>query len=157
MGWYGNNACTFGQKLGAFARLYLVTEDERLREKALALADGWGECASLNRCWKEGNRVDMEFAFSLRFEPVDEYAPNVAALCYGPLTLVCDKMTLFEGDIKHPSDWIEPVQKEGYSFSFRTKPGHVKPFAHLTRDFYPYYEVGEREWYYMYNRIEKKE
>ena len=98
MDWYGNNVCTFGQKLGAFARLYLVTEDERLREKALALADGWGECASLNRCWKEG-----------------------------------------------------------YSFSFRTKPGHVKPFAHLTRDFYPYYEVGEREWYYMYNRIEENE
>lgn len=85
------------------------------------------------------------------------FPEDVAALCYGPLTLVCDKMTLFEGDIKHPSDWIEPVQKEGYSFAFRTKPGHVKPFAHLTRDFYPYYEVGEREWYYMYNRIEKKE
>ncbi len=70
------------------------------------------------------------------------FPEDVAALCYGPLTLVCDKMTLFEGDIKHPSDWIEPVQKEGYSFAFRTKPGHVKPFAHLTRDFYPYYEVG---------------
>lgn len=58
-----------------------------------------------------------------------------------------------------PNEWasLNRCWKEGYSFSFRTKPGHVKPFAHLTRDFYPYYEVGEREWYYMYNRIEKKE
>ena len=44
VGWYGNNASTFGQKLGAFVRLYLVTGDERLRKKALDLADGWGEC-----------------------------------------------------------------------------------------------------------------
>ena len=58
-----------------------------------------------------------------------------------------------------PNEWasLNRCWKEGYSFSFRTKPGHVKPFAHLTRDFYPYYEVGEREWYYMYNRIEENE
>ena len=48
VGWYGNNACTFGQKLGAFAKLYLVTQDERLKEKAIALADGWGECAAFS-------------------------------------------------------------------------------------------------------------
>ncbi len=46
VGWYGNNASTFGQKLGAFAKLYLVTKDERVRKKAYALADGWGECAA---------------------------------------------------------------------------------------------------------------
>ena len=75
------------------------------------------------------------------------------ALSYGPVVLVCDKMTLFTGDTEHPETWIEPIEKAGYSFAFRTKPGHVKPFGHLTREFYPYYEVPEMEWYYMYNRI----
>lgn len=112
------------------------------------------EWIDLERCWKEGDCVDIEYEFVLRFEPVDEYSPEVAALCYGPLVMVCDKMTLFEGDIQNPADWMEPVQKDGYSFAFRTRPGHVKPFSHLTRDFYPYYEVGEMEWYYMYNRIQ---
>ena len=44
VGWYGSGASTFGQKLGAFAKLYLVTGDIRLKEKAIRLADGWGEC-----------------------------------------------------------------------------------------------------------------
>lgn len=122
-------------------------------EDAAIRPDEW---VSLERCWKEGDRIDIEFEFALRFEPVDEQAPDVAALCYGPLVLVCNKMTLFEGDMKNPAGWLEPIQKDGYSFAFRTKPGHVKPFAHLTRDFYPYYEVGEMEWYYMYSRFEGK-
>lgn len=45
MGWYGADACTFGQLLGAFAKLYLVTKDVRLRDKAVWLADEWGKCA----------------------------------------------------------------------------------------------------------------
>lgn len=35
VGWYGSGASTFGQKLGAFAKLYLVTGDIRLKEKAI--------------------------------------------------------------------------------------------------------------------------
>ena len=50
VGWYGSGASTFGQKLGAFAKLYLVTGDVRLKEKAIRLADGWGAClAASNR------------------------------------------------------------------------------------------------------------
>lgn len=123
---------------------------------AAAKPDTW---IALERCWKDGDRVEIEYEFVLRFESVDSYAPEVAALCYGPLTMVCDKMTLFEGNMEKPEEWMEPVQKDGYSFAFRTKPGHVKPFAHLTRDFYPYYEVGAMEWYYMYTKVlpEKKD
>lgn len=43
-GWYGANASTFGQKLGAFAKLFRVTGDFRLKEKALFLADEWTIC-----------------------------------------------------------------------------------------------------------------
>lgn len=107
----------------------------------------------LERCWKDNDLIEIEFAFPLRFESVDAYAPELAALCYGPLVLVCDKMTVFKGDIHDPESWIEPIQKDGYSFAFRTKPGHVRPFGHLTRDFYPYYEVPQMQWYYMYTKI----
>lgn len=111
---------------------------------------------TIERCWQEGDFVEIDYSFVLRFETIDEYAANVAALCYGPVVMVCDKMTLFTGDLSNPNEWLEPIQKDGYSFAFRTKPGHVKPFGNLTREFYPYYEVPELEWYYMYNRIESE-
>lgn len=47
-GWYGKGASTFGQKLGAMAKLYLATEDYRLKEKAENLADEWGKCAAVS-------------------------------------------------------------------------------------------------------------
>ncbi|MDD6615541.1 MAG: glycoside hydrolase family 127 protein [Lachnospiraceae bacterium] len=115
-----------------------------------AVPDQW---LTITGNWKDGDCIEIEYEFLLRFESVDTHAPEVAALCYGPLVLVCNKMTLFEGDRNHPETWIEPVQKDGYSFAFRTKPGHVRPYEHLTRDFYPYYEVPEMEWYYMYVKV----
>ena len=107
----------------------------------------------LKREWHDGDEIIIHFPFSLRFEPVDSFAKDVVALSFGPLTMVCNKMTLFEGNLKHPENWMEPIQKDGYSFAFRTKPGCVKPYENLTRDFYPYYEVPAMEWYYMYNRV----
>ena len=108
----------------------------------------------LEREWKDGDEIVISYEFTLRFESPDEKSPEVTALCYGPLVMACDKMTLFSGDRNDPGSWLEPIQKDGYSFAFRTKPGHVKPYAHLTREFYPYYEVPGMEWYYMYVRVE---
>lgn len=122
------------------------------RITASAQPDTW---LTLEREWQDGDEVQIQYEFVLRFQPVDTYAPQVAALVYGPIVLVCDKMTLFTGDMQHPETWIKPVQKDGYSYAFRTEPGHVKPYGHLTREFYPYYEVPEMEWYYMYNRIQE--
>lgn len=115
-----------------------------------AKANTW---LTLEREWQDGDEIQIEYEFILRFQPVDTYSPQVAALVYGPIVLVCDKMTLFTGDMKHPATWIKPIQKDGYSYAFCTEPGHVKPYGHLTREFYPYYEVPQREWYYMYNKI----
>ena len=111
------------------------------------------EWLSLECSWNDGDVIEISYEFVLRFESVDEYAPEVAALCYGPLVMVGDKMAIYEGDMGHPEDWLEPVQKDGYSFGFRTKPGHVKPYGHVTREFVPYYEVPEMKWYYMYNKV----
>lgn len=107
----------------------------------------------LDRTWRDGDVIEISYEFKLRLERVDAHSPQIAALCYGPIVLVCDKMALLAGDAAHPEDWLEPIQKDGYSFAFRTKPGHIKPYEHTVREFYPYYEVPEKEWYYMYNRI----
>lgn len=120
------------------------------RIEAAAQPNTW---LTLEREWHDGDEIQIQYEFVLRFQPVDIYAPQVAALVYGPIVLVCDKMTLFTGDMQHPETWIKQMQKDGYSYAFCTEPGHVQPFGHLTREFYPYYEVPEMEWYYMYNKV----
>lgn len=117
--------------------------------------DTWLEISreTLGRDLRDGDEITLELPFHLAFRPVDEDAPDVVALTYGPLTMVCDRMSLFAGEQEHPECWIRPIQKDGYSFSFETLPGHVLPYGHVTRQFYPYYEVSGMQYYYMYNRI----
>jgi len=43
-GWYGVNPSIFGQILGAFAKMYRITGDIRLKEKALYLVEEWEKC-----------------------------------------------------------------------------------------------------------------
>lgn len=45
LGWYGHGTSTFGQILGALAKLWLCTGDHRLFDKAEYLANEWGRCA----------------------------------------------------------------------------------------------------------------
>ena len=82
VGWYGNNACTFGQKLGAFARLYSVSGDERLKEKAYILADEWGKCARKSQAVLDVNGTYvydklmggfLDMLEYLYYEPAKEY------------------------------------------------------------------------------------
>jgi DUF1680 family protein len=48
VGWYGRGASTFGQKLGAFAKMYKATGDMRIKQKALYLAGEWIKCVDHN-------------------------------------------------------------------------------------------------------------
>ena len=82
VGWYGSGASTFGQKLGAFAKLYLVTGDIRLKEKAIRLADGWGECLAASDCVADCNGTYnydklmggfLDLYEYLGYEPAKEY------------------------------------------------------------------------------------
>lgn len=45
MGWYGRDADTFGQLISAYVKLFLVSDDNRLKEKAVSLCEEWGICA----------------------------------------------------------------------------------------------------------------
>jgi DUF1680 family protein len=42
---------------------------------------------ALQRSWKDGDRVEVEFEMPLRLEAVDEQNPNNVALLQGPLAL----------------------------------------------------------------------
>ncbi|HEY8362192.1 MAG TPA: beta-L-arabinofuranosidase domain-containing protein [Tissierellaceae bacterium] len=43
-GWYGTVPSIFGQILGAFSKMYRITEDYRIKEKALYLIKEWEKC-----------------------------------------------------------------------------------------------------------------
>lgn len=119
------------------------------REEALPIVpDTW---LAIDRTWQDGDEVTLSLPYALKFKAVDPEHPNAVALCYGPLVLCCDEMTVLVGDREHPEKWFEPV--EGEENTFRTLPGHSGIYAHICRTFRPYYTVGLMKWYYMYNRI----
>jgi DUF1680 family protein len=105
----------------------------------------------VERTWKDGDILTVDFPYTLRFEAVDANSADIVALSYGPLVLATDRMTRFIGDAARPEEWIRPV--EGEPFAFVTDRGHVAGYDFLTRKFTPYYKIGAMKWYYMYNRI----
>ena len=106
---------------------------------------------TIDREWQDGDTVEIRLPYKLFFKPVDPQHPNVVALCYGPLVLCCDEMTVLVGDQTHPEEWLKPV--DGEDNTFRTLPGHSGIYHHVCRTFKPYYTVPLMQWYYMYNRI----
>ena len=110
-----------------------------------------GTWLTIDRMWQDGDEVLLELPYALSFKPVDPQHPNVVALCWGPMVLCCDEMTVLVGDQAHPEDWLLPVP--GEDNTFRTLPGHSGIYEHVCRTFKPYYTVPLMQWYYMYNRI----
>ena len=117
-------------------------------ESAQIVPNTW---LTLERTWQDGDEITLSLPYTLRFKPVDPEHPNAVALCYGPLVLCCDEMTVLVGDQAHPETWFEKVPDEDNTF--RTLPGHSGIYSHICRTFRPYYTVGTMQWYYMYNRI----
>lgn len=46
-----------------------------------------GKFLAIQRSWKEGDRIEIEFEMPLRLEPIDGQNPNNVALMHGPLAL----------------------------------------------------------------------
>jgi len=109
---------------------------------------GWME---IKRLWSDGDTIEINYEFILKFQPVDKAHSDIAALRYGPFVLAAESMTLLKGDIKNPDSWIHPAA-DGYCV-FETEPGHAGGYDTIKRRFKPYYSIPEKEWYYMYNRI----
>lgn len=107
--------------------------------------------AVLERVWQEDDVITVTCPFSLEFKPVDEKNKDIAALMFGPVVLAADKMTLFDGDMEKPEEWITCVDEK--EMLFRTLPGHVCPYPQEVRTFRPYYKIPVMEWYFMYVRF----
>ena len=74
-----------------------------------AQPDTW---AVLEREWQADDVIEISLPFSLEFKPVDEENPDIAALCFGPVVLAADKMSLLDGDMEHPEEWITCIDEK---------------------------------------------
>ncbi|MFR6328332.1 MAG: hypothetical protein ACLUOI_05575 [Eisenbergiella sp.] len=110
-----------------------------------------GQLGCFGAGMQEDDVITVTCPFSLEFKPVDEKNKDIAALMFGPVVLAADKMTLFDGDMEKPEEWITCVDEK--EMLFRTLPGHVCPYPQEVRTFRPYYKIPVMEWYFMYVRF----
>jgi len=99
-----------------------------------------GTFFKLSRHWRDNDRVAVTFPKSLRFEPVDDQNPNVAALMYGPILLVAlaDGTVSLHGDPSRPEEWIH--KQDGASVLFKSEGGRIfRPFYELREESYTTY------------------
>lgn len=97
-----------------------------------------GTFLALTRTWKDGDRLDVSFPRSLRFESIAPETPDRASLLYGPVVLVAlagSDVDLI-GDIANPEQWIKPVPGTNLQFiseeGTRFKPLYLIKDEHYT-------------------------
>lgn len=146
----GQTSCRISFRIPGWAkganRIFVNGEDMGLS----AQPDTW---AVLEREWQADEVIELILPFSLEFKSVDDENPDIAALCFGPVVLAADKMSLLDGDMEHPEEWITCIDEE--QMLFRTAPGHVCPYPREVRTFRPYYKIPVMEWYFMYVRFKQ--
>jgi len=107
------------------------------------VSEGW---LVISRNWRSKDHVQIMIPMSLRFEPVSSSYPNRAALMYGPVWLALKgdhtrKPPL--GNLNKPEEWIEKIPGQSLKFKINNAdPGSI---------FVPFYELGEREYYFLYH------
>lgn len=145
-GWYGTGATTFGQKLGAFAKLYRVTGDYRLKEKAVYLADEWGKCAQASEKVLDVNDSYAYDKLMGGFLDLYEYLNYGKAVSY--ISLLTDSaIRRFPRDIKR--DGLQDGGLWGrHMIEWYTLPENLYRAYELTGE-NKYFEFA-REWDYDY-------
>lgn len=103
-----------------------------------------GKFMALQRTWKDGDRVEVEFEMTTRLEVIEAQFPNRVALMYGPLALFA------VGDI--PSRITRKqllaatkVASSGHDWLVRTDSGTLtmRPFANIMSESYRLYQTVE--------------
>jgi uncharacterized protein len=103
-----------------------------------------GKFLALQRTWKDGDWVEVEFEMTTRLEPIDEQFPNRVALMYGPLALfgvgeipahITRKQLLA----------ATKVASSGHDFQVRTDNATLtlRPFANIMSEGYRLYQTVE--------------
>jgi hypothetical protein len=105
-----------------------------------------GKFLALQRTWKDGDRLELEFEMPLRLEAVDEQNPNNVALMRGPVALFA------VGDV--PSKMTRKqllaaaqVAKSSEDWSARTDSGllTLRPFSKIMSESYRLYQRVESQ------------
>jgi hypothetical protein len=109
----------------------------------VSAGDGW---LAIERSWAAGDRVEFNLPMGLKFESISSTYPKRAALMVGPVMLALkgEKSGPLAGDLGHPEDWIRPVLGQ---------PLHYQILGDPDRVYVPFYELGEREPYFVYNDV----
>ena len=122
----------------------IIIEINEEQIKKVGNQDGW---LVISRLWKTNERVKFTIPMALRFIPVAPAFPSRVALMYGPvmLAMISKDGGPLVGNIKAPQDWIKPVS--GEPLHFRVENNIIE------RRFVPFFEIGERIKYYVYNDV----
>jgi hypothetical protein len=103
-----------------------------------------GKFMALQRTWKDGDRVEVEFEMTTRLEVIEAQFPNRVALMYGPLALFA------VGEI--PSRITRKqllaatkIASSGHDWVVRTDSGTLtmRPFANIMSESYRLYQTVE--------------
>jgi hypothetical protein len=152
-GWYGRFPTTFGQWLGAFAKLYKVSGDYRLKEKALYLADEWGVCAAASP--KTAGFCDTYFYDKMMGGFLDMYEYLDYDKAPGYISILTDSaIKRFRRDIKR--DGVQDAGLHGM-IEWYTLPEQLYRAYQITGD-KKYFDFA-REWDYTYywNKLSVKD
>jgi len=103
-----------------------------------------GKFLALQRTWKDGDRVEIEFEMTTRLEAIDEQFPNRVALMYGPLAL------FGVGEIparitRNQLLAATRVASSGHDWQVRADGGTLtlRPFANIMSESYRLYQTVE--------------
>jgi hypothetical protein len=114
-----------------------------------------GSYLAIKRLWKNGDRVDVHFPFSLRLETMPDDADRIAFF-HGPLLLAGDfgpyaadsiidieQLPVLLSETKNPEVWLEPSSDEANCFKTKAvglpNDFFLKPFYKLHDRFYSVY------------------
>jgi len=112
----------------------------RVNGRPVSIPTGPGKRLAITRTWHDGDRLNVAYKPSLRFEPIDGQNPTTCALMNGPLLLVAlaNGEVELHGDGSDPSAWIKPV--DGSPDEFATASGvRFRPLYRVESERYTTY------------------
>jgi len=112
-----------------------------------------GTWASVDREWRDGDRIELRLPLALRMLPVDRQHPSRVAVVRGPVVMVMDDW-VFEDipRLPDPQDvgkWL--VEDSEHPGTFRIVPPDGTA---VQAKFRPFYSIGEVVPYRMYHDLE---
>ena len=99
-----------------------------------------GKFMAVNRTWKDGDRIEIQFDMPTRLEAVDPQHPNTAALMRGPLTL----FALGDAPVKATrTQMLAAQQRSAGSDIWTVGETQFSPFSSIGREKYRlYHEIS---------------